>query len=104
MMLEIPAFPDFAKVNPSARRFRKNGINPDVVVRSRGVMEKCSMCVQSIQAGKLEAKKAGRPVEETDVETACSSVCPSECITFGDLNDPKHSVHMLRKMMTDLIY
>ena len=54
------------------------------------------MCVQSIQAGKLEAKKAGRPVEESDIDAACSSICPSECITFGDLNDPKHRVHAMK--------
>ncbi|MBL56146.1 MAG: hypothetical protein CMP61_03060 [Flavobacteriales bacterium] len=94
--LDIPAFPDFAKVNYAQDDLGRMVLNPDVVVRSRGVMEKCSMCVQSIQAGKLEAKKAGRPVEESDIDAACSSICPSECITFGDLNDPKHRVHAMK--------
>ena len=94
--LDIPAFPDFAKVNYAQDDLGRMVINPDVVVRSRGVMEKCSMCVQSIQAGKLKAKKAGRPVQEDDIDAACSSICPSECITFGDLNDPSHRVNSMK--------
>jgi len=94
--LDIPAFPDFAKVNYAQDDLGRMVLNPDVVVRSRGVMEKCSMCVQSIQAGKLKAKKAGRPVDESDIDAACSSICPSECITFGDLNDPKHRVNSMK--------
>ena len=94
--LNIPAFPDFAKVNYAQDDLGRMVLNPDVVVRSRGVMEKCSMCVQSIQAGKLNAKKAGRPVEENDIDTACSSICPAECITFGDLNDTNHRVNKMK--------
>jgi len=94
--LDIPAFPDFAKVNYAQDDLGRMVLNPDVVVRSRGVMEKCSMCVQSIQAGKLKAKKAGRPVIESDIDAACSSICPSECITFGDLNDPEHRVSSMK--------
>jgi molybdopterin-containing oxidoreductase family iron-sulfur binding subunit len=59
-------------------------------------MEKCSMCVQSIQAGKLKAKIAGRPVQENDIDAACSSICPAECITFGDLNDTSHRVNKMK--------
>jgi molybdopterin-containing oxidoreductase family iron-sulfur binding subunit len=94
--LNIPAFPDFAKVNYAQDDLGRMVLNPDVVVRSRGVMEKCSMCVQSIQAGKLKAKIAGRPVQENDIDAACSSICPAECITFGDLNDTKHRVNKMK--------
>jgi molybdopterin-containing oxidoreductase family iron-sulfur binding subunit len=59
-------------------------LNPDVVVRSRGVMEKCSMCVQRLQEGKLNAKKAGRPIKEGEINTACAQTCPTNAITFGD--------------------
>lgn len=62
-------------------------LNPDVTVRGRGVMEKCSMCVQRIQAGKLEAKKAGHAVIDGDIQTACSDACPTNAIVFGDFND-----------------
>ncbi len=67
-------------------------LNPDVVVRTRGVMEKCSMCVQRIQAGKLDAKKEGVPVADGKVVTACAEACPTNAITFGDINDTKSSV------------
>jgi molybdopterin-containing oxidoreductase family iron-sulfur binding subunit len=62
-------------------------LNPDVTVRTRGVMEKCSFCVQKIQAGKLLAKKESRPVKDGDVITACAEVCPTNAIVVGDWND-----------------
>ncbi len=68
-------------------------LNPDVVVRSRGVMEKCSMCIQRIQLGKLEAKKAGEKLQDGAVQTACMSACPSDAIVFGDVNDKESKVH-----------
>lgn len=95
--LNIPAFPDFAKVNHQQDDLGRMVLNPDVVVRSRGVMEKCSMCVQQIQAGKLEAKKAGTTVQNGAIQTACSSSCPSDAITFGDLNDNAHDVNKLKE-------
>jgi molybdopterin-containing oxidoreductase family iron-sulfur binding subunit len=67
-------------------------LNPDVVVRSRGVMEKCSLCVQRIQNGKMEAKLAGEPLRDGAVETACQQSCPSRAIEFGDVNDPNSAV------------
>jgi molybdopterin-containing oxidoreductase family iron-sulfur binding subunit len=82
----------FADVNPSQDDLGKMVLNPDVVVRSRGVMEKCSFCIQSTQAAKLKAKKAGRPLEESDIDCACANACSVGAIKFGDLNDPKMSV------------
>lgn len=67
-------------------------LNPDVTVRARGVMEKCSFCTQRIQAGKLEAKKAGRPLRDGEVKTACQQACPTGAIVFGDLNNPESQV------------
>jgi Fe-S-cluster-containing dehydrogenase component len=79
-------------VNPSQDMLTRMVLNPDVTVRSRGVMEKCSMCVQRIQAGKLDAKKKSTPVVDGAVVTACAEACPVGAIKFGDLNDKKSEV------------
>jgi molybdopterin-containing oxidoreductase family iron-sulfur binding subunit len=67
-------------------------LNPDVTVRSRGVIEKCSFCVQRIQEGKLTAKTEGRKLIDSDVKTACQTACPTGAITFGDMNNKKAEV------------
>ncbi len=82
----------FTGINPAQNELQRMVLNPDVVVRSRGVIEKCSFCVQKIQAGKLVAKKAGRPVEDGDVVSACADACPTNAIQFGDLNDGNSAV------------
>ena len=70
-------------------------INPDVTVRSRGVIEKCSMCVQRIQEGKLNAKKERRRPVDGEIVTACAQSCPTEAIVFGDMNDPESRLSKL---------
>ena len=75
----------------------KMQFNPNVTVRMRGVMEKCSYCVQRIQEGKIAAKRETRPMRDGDVTTACQQACPAEAITFGDLNDPTSRVARLAK-------
>lgn len=87
---------DFATVNVAQNDdLGKMVLNPDVTVRARGVIEKCSMCVQRIQAGKLTAKKEGRKVEDGDINTACATACPTDAIVFGDMNNPESKITKL---------
>ena len=72
-------------------------LNPDVVVRSRGVMEKCSMCIQMTQKTILDAKLEGRPIEDGEFQTACSNACSNGAIVFGDINDKDSQVAALKE-------
>jgi len=71
-------------------------LNPDVTVRSRGVMEKCSFCVQRLQEGKLNAKRENRTLRDGEVKTACQQACPVEGIVFGNVNDRESEIYKLR--------
>ena len=82
----------FADVNPAYNDWERMVLNPDVTVRARGVMEKCSMCVQRIQDGKLTAKKSKQKLKDGEIQTACATACPTNAITFGDVNDENSKV------------
>ncbi|MEN9699830.1 MAG: hypothetical protein RLZZ301_1028 [Bacteroidota bacterium] len=87
-----PSYKKFTEVNPAQDDLGRMVLNPDVTVRTRGVMEKCSFCVQRIQATKLVAKKEARPVADGDFATACSDACPTNAIVVGDWNDLKSMI------------
>ena len=77
---------------------RKLQFNPNVTVRMRGVMEKCTYCVQRIEEAKISAKRDKRELKDGDVKSACQQVCPTQAITFGDMNDPKSRVAAKQKV------
>jgi molybdopterin-containing oxidoreductase family iron-sulfur binding subunit len=82
-------FFNFTKDTPD---ILKLAMNPDVTVRARGVMEKCTYCTQRINRGKIDAKLAGRALKDGDIKTACQQACPASAIEFGDLRDTSSRV------------
>ncbi len=92
-------FFNYTKDTPELQKLQKN---PEVTVRSRGVMEKCTYCVQRIQAAKIEAHRRGeQTVRDGAVQTACQQACPAQAIHFGDLNDPGSEVRRLAALPRD---
>ena len=92
----------FAQVNPAMNTdLGRMVLNPDVTVRSRGVMEKCSFCVQRIQSGKLTAKREKRKVQDGEITTACEASCTSGAIVFGDMNDADSRISKLLQITRD---
>jgi Fe-S-cluster-containing dehydrogenase component len=89
---ENPQF-DFNMESPLGRMV----LNPDVAVRSRGVMEKCSMCVQRIQLAKNVALQGKRELADGEIQTACQQACPTQAIVFGDLKDPNSRVSQMQR-------
>jgi molybdopterin-containing oxidoreductase family iron-sulfur binding subunit len=87
-----PSYKKFTEVNPAQDDLGRMVLNPDVTVRTRGVMEKCSLCVQRIQATKLVAKKEARTIADGEFATACSDACPTNAIVVGDWNDLKSMI------------
>jgi molybdopterin-containing oxidoreductase family iron-sulfur binding subunit len=79
-------------------------LNPDVTVRSRGVMEKCSFCVQRQQEGKLAAKRENRPLAEGDASVACAQACPTDAIVFGNVNSKESRVNKVREDSKNRLY
>jgi molybdopterin-containing oxidoreductase family iron-sulfur binding subunit len=77
---------------PHEDRLANLVLNPDVTVRSRGVMEKCSFCVQRISDARAEAARSGGSIADGGIQTACQQACPANAIVFGDMNDPKSRV------------
>jgi MoCo/4Fe-4S cofactor protein with predicted Tat translocation signal len=88
---------NFLEYNGAIPESRRLGLNPNVTVRSRGVMEKCTYCTQRIEEARISARRQHRPLHGTDIITACQAACPAEAIVFGDLSDPESAVSRNRK-------
>ena len=75
----------------------RNHLNPDVTVRSRGIMEKCTFCIQRIRRGTRNAKEENRELEDGEITSACQAACSTQAIPFGALNDPESKVSIISK-------
>jgi Fe-S-cluster-containing dehydrogenase component len=93
-------FYNFTKDTPEVEKMVHN---PDVTVRSRGVMEKCTYCTQRINAARIQAKLDGRPLSDGDITTACEQACPTRAITFGNIRDPQSRVTTLKQQERDYV-
>lgn len=83
------------KLEKASRQLQQLVLNPDVTVRGRGVMEKCTYCIQRVQNGKIHARNEGRAVEDGEIQSACQTVCPTQAIVFGDLKVTTNEVYKL---------
>jgi len=91
-------FFNYTKDTPEIARM---AMNPDVTVRFRGVMEKCTYCLQRINRGKQVAKKENREVRDGEIVVACQQTCPTDAIVFGNINDPDSQVSKMKKQNRD---
>jgi Fe-S-cluster-containing dehydrogenase component len=87
---------NFLAFNDEVSETEALGKNPDVTVRTRGVMEKCTYCVQRINQARIDAKRESRKVRDGEIETACQAACPTGAIVFGDINDKTSRVAQLK--------
>lgn len=88
---------NFLDYHKGLQEVEKMVFNPDVTVRMRGVMEKCTYCVQRIEEKRIQAKAEGRPLRDGEILTACQQTCPAQAIVFGDINDPNSRVSQLKR-------
>jgi len=91
-----PGMPD-SQLQSSVDEIKRMVFNPDVTVRMRGVMEKCTYCTQRIAAVKINKRNQGEKIQDGDIVTACQQACPTQAIVFGDLNDPNSRVRRLQQ-------
>ncbi len=96
--LDVIGVTPYTPTDDPKMKLKSMVFNPEVTVRSRGVMEKCTFCVQRIQNVKIPAKNAKRAIEDGEIKTACQETCPTDAIVFGDLNDKKGRVAKLQKL------
>ncbi len=95
--VDVIGITPFTPTDDPKMKLKSMVFNPEVTVRSRGVMEKCTFCVQRIQNAKIPAKNAHRAIEDGEIKTACQETCSTDAIIFGDLNDKKSKVASLQK-------